>query len=95
MQRDVALVVSGIRQVGALVETHPLAIRTNADGDQEGADTVDVTDPVSLVVAMADQPGAKFTIELTIDTLGTATRKGRLNDDFARRCFDIPFDDFE
>jgi hypothetical protein len=95
MKRDVTVVVSGVRQAGALVDTHPLTLTTNADGNQEGSDTIDVDEPVSLVVSMADQPGAKFTIELTIDKIGTVTKKGTLKDDFARRSFDIPFADFE
>ena len=95
MDKDVTVVVGGVRQAGALVDTHPLTLTTNDDGDQEGSGTVDVTDPVSLVVSMADEPGAKFTIELTIDGLVSVTRKGALKDDFARRQFDIAFDEFE
>ena len=95
MKRDVTLVVSGVRQAGGLVDTHPLKLVTNSDGDQEGSGTVDVTDPVSLTVSMADQPGAAFTIVLSIDKLGSVTRKGKLKDDFGRRSFDIPFDEFE
>jgi hypothetical protein len=95
MKRQVTVVVSGVRQAGALVETVPVNLTTNSDGDQEGGDAIDVTDPVSLVVSMADEAGAAFQIDLTVDKLGTATKKGKLNDDFGRRQFDIPFSDFD
>ena len=95
MERNVTVVVSGVRQAGTLVDTHPLTLTTNSDGDQEGSAPIDITDPVSLVVSMADEAGAAFTIDLTVESLGSVTRKGKLKDDFARRQFDIPFSEFE
>ena len=95
MDRKVRLVVGGVRAAGALVETVPIKLRKNSDGDLAGSATIDVTDPVSLVVSMADEPGADFAIEITVETLGSASRKGTLDDDLVVRKYSIKFDGFE
>ena len=94
-KKKVTLVVSGIRRAAAIVETEATNLTTNSDGNQEGSVKSEVVDPLNVVLTLAGEAGDKFTVEVTVEDLGTATRKGRLNDDLGIRAYDIPLSDFE
>jgi hypothetical protein len=94
-KKEVTVTITGIRRAAAIIETTPITLTTNPDGDQEGSEDCDVTDPVNAVVTLTGAPNASFSVAITVEKLGTATKKGRLKDDFAVRFYDIPFDEFE
>src|SRR3977135_370448 len=94
--KKVTVVVGGIRAAGAIIDTTPIKLKTNSDGDQKGSAPCTIDDPVNVNVAMSGEAGDKFTVDVNIDGVGDCkTRKGELSGDFGSRTYSIPLSEFK